>query len=195
VKIAAKVSAVALAALLVLTGCSANDSLTRDVHDNYTSADGSVTTIRAQDRLDPVNFSGQSDTGDTISSKNYLGQIVVVNFWYASCAPCRTEAPLLEKSYQKLQASKVAFIGVNTFDQPDTSRSFAAAHGITYPSIIDVDSGAVRLAFAGKMSPTNTPTTIVLDKQGRIAARVLGELDSSAILNQLVNALQTEGNK
>ena len=75
------------------------------------------------------------------------------------------------------------------------TRSFAAAHGITYPSIIDVDTGAVRLAFAGKMSPTATPTTIVLDKQGRIAARVLGELDSSAILNQLVNALQTEGNK
>jgi hypothetical protein len=72
----------------------------------------------------------------------------------------------LEKSYQKLQPSNVFFVGVNTFDQPDTSRAFAAAHGVTYPSIIDVDSGATRLAFAGKMSPTNTPTTIVLDQRG-----------------------------
>ena len=194
-KIAARASVVALAIALVLTGCTSNDALTADVHDNYTSADGSVTTIRAQDRAEPVSFTGTSDTGDVIASKSYLGQVVVVNFWYASCAPCRTEAPLLEKSYQQLQASKVVFLGVNTSDQPDTSRSFAAAHGVTYPSIIDVDSGSVRLAFAGKMSPTNTPTTIVLDKQGRIAARVLGELDSASILNQLVKDLLVEDTK
>ncbi len=194
-KIAARVSVVALAVALALTGCSANDSLTGSVHDNYTSADGSVTTIRAQDRGTPIDFTGPSDTGDKISSSSHLGQVVVVNFWYAGCAPCRTEAPLLEKSYQKLQASKVFFVGVNTFDQPDTSRSFAAAHGVTYPSIIDVNSGAVRLAFAGKMSPTATPTTIVLDKKGRIAARVLGELDSSSILDQLVKDLVAEGSQ
>jgi peroxiredoxin len=195
VKIAASVGAVALAITLVLTGCTANDSLTGSVHDNYTSADGSITTIRAQDRGAPIDFTGPSDTGEKISSTSHLGQVVVVNFWYSSCAPCRTEAPLLEKSYQKLQASKVYFVGVNTFDQPDTSRTFAAAHGLTYPSIIDVNSGAVRLAFAGKMAPTNTPTTIVLDQQGRIAARVLGELDSASILNQLVNDLLAEGAK
>ncbi|WP_349903537.1 TlpA disulfide reductase family protein [Parafrigoribacterium humi] len=194
-KIAARVSAVALAAALVLTGCSANDSLTRSVHDNYTSADGSVTTISAQDRGAPIDFTGPSDTGKTISSTSHLGQVIVVNFWYSSCAPCRTEAALLEKSYQTLQPSNVFFVGVNTFDQPDTSRAFAAAHGVTYPSIIDVDSGAVRLAFAGKMSPTATPTTIVLDQKGRIAARVLGELESSSLLNQLVNDLLAEGAK
>ena len=194
-KLAARASVVALAVALVLTGCSANDSLTRSVHDNYTSADGSVTTISAQDRGVPIDFTGPSDTGKTISSASHLGQVVVVNFWYAGCAPCRTEAPLLEKSYQKLQASKVYFVGVNTFDQPDTSRAFAASHGVTYPSIIDVNSGAVRLAFAGKMSPTATPTTIVLDQKGRIAARVLGELESSSLLDQLVTDLLAEGAK
>lgn len=194
-KIAATVGALALAITLVLTGCTANDALTANVHDSYTSADGSVTTLKAQDRGAAIDFSGPSDTGEKISSSSHLGQVVVVNFWYSTCAPCRTEAPLLEKSYQKLQASKVYFVGVNTFDQPDTSRSFAASYGITYPSIVDVDSGAVRLSFAGKMSPTNTPTTIVLDKQGRIAARVLGELDSSSILNQLVNDLLAEGSE
>ncbi|MEO7122835.1 MAG: TlpA disulfide reductase family protein [Lacisediminihabitans sp.] len=194
-KIAARAGIIALAITLVLTGCSANDSLTTKVHDNYTSADGSITTIRAQDRGAPITFTGPSDTGESISSASHLGQVMVVNFWYSTCAPCRTEAALLEKSYQKLQPSKVFFVGVNTFDQPDTSRSFAEAHGLTYPSIIDVNTGAVRLAFAGKMSPTATPTTIVLDKQGRIAARVLGELDSSSILNQLVSDVLAEGAK
>src|SRR6185312_688564 len=131
--------------------------------------------------------------GDSIASEDFRGQVVVVNFWYASCAPCRTEAPLLEKAYQQLQPSKVVFLGVNTSDQPDTSRSFAAAHGVTYPSIIDVDSGSVRLAFAGTMSPTATPTTTVLDKRARIAERVLGELDSASILKQLVKDLLVEG--
>jgi peroxiredoxin len=191
----ALLTTVALAAAVLLAGCTANDSLTGQVKDNYTSADGAVTAISPKDRADPVSFSGTSDTGETISSKDFTGEVVVVNFWYASCAPCRTEAPLLEKSYQQLQANKVAFVGVNTFDQPDTSRSFAAAHGITYPSIIDVDSGTTRLAFAGTMAPTATPTTIVLDKQGRIAARVLGELDSASILKQLVKDLLAEGNQ
>jgi peroxiredoxin len=191
----AVLATVALSAALLLAGCTANDSLTGHVQDSYTSADGAVTTIAAKDRTDPIAFSGTSDTGDAISSKDFAGQVVVVNFWYASCAPCRTEAPLLEKSYQQLQADKVVFLGVNTFDQPDTSRSFASAHGITYPSIIDVDSGTTRLAFAGRMAPTATPTTIVLDKQGRIAARVLGELDSASILKQLVKDLLAEGNQ
>jgi peroxiredoxin len=191
----AVLATVALSAALLLAGCSANDGLTGHVQDSYTSADGAVTTIAAKDRTDPITFAGTSDTGDAISSKDFAGQVVVVNFWYASCAPCRTEAPLLEKSYQQLQADKVVFLGVNTFDQPDTSRSFAAAHGITYPSIIDVDSGTTRLAFAGRMAPTATPTTIVLDKQGRIAARVLGELDSASILKQLVKDLLAEGNQ
>ncbi|MEO6944769.1 MAG: TlpA disulfide reductase family protein [Lacisediminihabitans sp.] len=189
----ALLATVALAAAVLLSGCTANDSLTSKVQDNYTSADGAVTTISPKDRADPVVYSGMSDTGDTISSKDFAGKVVVVNFWYASCAPCRTEAPLLEKAYQQLQADKVVFVGVNTFDQPDTSRSFAASHGITYPSIIDVDSGTTRLAFAGRMAPTATPTTLVLDTQGRIAARVLGELDSASILKQLVKDLLTEG--
>lgn len=189
----ALLATVALAAAVLLSGCTANDTLTGQVKDNYTSADGAVTTIAAKDRANPISFTGTSDTGETISSKDYAGEVVVVNFWYASCAPCRTEAPLLEKSYQQLQANKVAFLGVNTFDQPDTSRSFASAHGITYPSIIDVDSGTTRLAFAGTMAPTATPTTLVLDKRGRVAARVLGELDSASILKQLVKDVLAEG--
>ncbi|MHB1170984.1 MAG: TlpA family protein disulfide reductase [Lacisediminihabitans sp.] len=193
---ALRAAALALALAFVVTGC-ANDKLAADVNaskDNYTSANGAVTTISAKDRGKPIVFASTSDTGTTISSKDFAGRVVVVNFWYAGCAPCRTEAPLLERAYQDLQAKQVAFVGVNIFDQPDTSRAFAATHSVTYPSVIDVDSGSVRLAFAGNMAPSETPTTIVLDKQGRVAARVRGELDSAAILKQLVTDVLAEGN-
>jgi peroxiredoxin len=184
--------ATGLALALVLGGCT-QDSLTTKVKDNYSSADGTITTIAAKDRGKPITFTGTSDTGETISSKSYLGQVVVVNFWYAGCAPCRAEAPMLEKAYQSLHADNVAFVGVNTIDQPDTSRAFAVSHDITYPSIVDADTGSVRLAFAGKMAPSATPTTMVLDTKGRIAARVLSELDSPAILEQLVDDVVAEG--
>jgi peroxiredoxin len=185
--------AAGLALALVLAGCSSDDTLTGKVKDNYSSADGTVTTIAAQDRGKPITFTGTTDTGQTISSKSYLGQVVVVNFWYAGCAPCRAEAPMLEKAYKSLQSDNVAFIGVNTIDQADTSRAFSVSHDITYPSIVDADSGSVRLAFAGKMAPSATPTTMVLDTKGRIAARVLSELDSPAILEQLVDDVVAEG--
>jgi peroxiredoxin len=185
--------AAGLALALALAGCTSNDSLTGKVKDNYSSADGTITTIAANDRGKPITFTGTSDIGETISSKSYLGQVVVVNFWYAGCAPCRAEAPMLEKAYQSLQADNVAFVGINTIDQPDTSRAFAVTHDITYPSIVDADTGSVRLAFAGKMAPSATPTTMVLDTKGRIAARVLSELDSPAILEQLVDDVVAEG--
>jgi peroxiredoxin len=185
--------AAGLALALVLAGCSSDDTLTGQVKDNYSSADGTVTTIAANDRGKPITFTGTTDTGQTISSKSYLGQVVVVNFWYAGCAPCRAEAPMLEKAYKTLQADNVVFVGVNTIDQPDTSRAFSVSHDITYPSIVDADTGSVRLAFAGKMAPSATPTTMVLDTKGRIAARVLSELDSPAILEQLVDAVVAEG--
>ncbi|MCU1582877.1 MAG: alkyl hydroperoxide reductase [Microbacteriaceae bacterium] len=182
-----------LALALVLAGCTSNDALTGKVKDNYSSADGTITTISAKDRGKPITFTGTSDAGETISSKDYLGQVVVVNFWYAGCAPCRAEAPMLEKAYQALRVDNVAFVGVNTIDQPDTSRAFAVSHDVTYPSVIDANSGSVRLAFAGKLAPSATPTTMVLDTKGRIAARVLSQLDSPAILEQLVNDVLAEG--
>jgi len=80
----------------------------------------------------------------------------------------------------------VQFVGVNVRDQAGTAQSFADAFGVTYPSFLDADGGEIQLAFAGEIAPDAVPTTLVLDRQGRIAARIVGRLDKS-ILNTLIS--------
>ena len=86
----------------------------------------------------------------------------------------------------------VAFVGVNVRDQAGTAASFEQTYGVTYPSILDVNEGTVQLAFAGDVPPAAVPTTIVLDRQGRVAARVLGQLTDASILESIIDDLLAE---
>lgn len=152
----------------------------------YISADGAVEEIPVEERGEPVIFSGMTEHGEEFDSADIAGDVTVVNFWYAGCAPCRVEAGDLEKVWQEYSDDDVSFVGINIYDQPDTALSFAKSYGVTYPSIIDVDSGAAKLAFANATPIQATPTTLVLDKQGRVAARIIGQLDGPSILSTLV---------
>ena len=96
------------------------------------------------------------------------------------------EAPLLEEVWQEYQDQGVSFLGVNTYDQPATALSFARDNNVTYPSVIDVNDGKVKLAFAQVTPIQATPTTLVVDKEGRVAARIIGQLQSASILSTLV---------
>ena len=138
-------------------------------------------------------FSGPLDIGGTFSSADYAGQVVVVNFWYAGCPPCRLEAPDLEALHQEFLDEGVVFVGVNILDQAPTALAFAEEFGVTYPSVMDTNEGSVRLAFAGQVAPNAVPTTVVLDNQGRIAARISGLLTEPEVLAQLVRDVSSEG--
>lgn len=144
------------------------------------------------ERTAPVEFGGVFENGDKFNSDDIAGDVVVVNFWYAACGPCRVEAPDLEAVWQEYKDQDVSFIGVNTYDQADTAVSFAKEYGITYPSLIDVNTGEAKLAFAQATPIQATPTTLVLDKQGRVAARIIGQLESASILSTLVKDLLAE---
>lgn len=152
----------------------------------YISADLTVLEIAPADRDEPVEFRGVTEDGEEFHSDEVAGDVVVVNFWYAACGPCRVEAKDLEAVWQEYQDEGVSFVGVNTYDQADTAKAFATEYGITYPSLIDVDRGEAKLAFASAISIQATPTTLVLDKQGRVAARIIGQLDGPSILSTLV---------
>ena len=184
--------AAATAVLLgvALTGCSANDSLAQQYQEGnekgYIAGDFRVVEIAAGERGDPVVFEGATETGETVSSDDYRGEVLVVNFWYAACGPCIVEAPLLEEVWQEYQDQGVSFLGVNTYDQPATALSFARDNNVTYPSVIDVNDGKVKLAFAQVTPIQATPTTLVVDKEGRVAARIIGQLQSASILSTLV---------
>ena len=179
---------------LGLTGCS-SDPLAEQYREgsnkNYIAGDGSVTEITLENRGDVITFSGTTETGATVSSADYLGNVLVVNFWYAGCAPCRAEAPDLEQVYTDTAPSGVNFLGVNVRDQAATIDSFNVRFGITYPSIIDQD-GQAQLAFAAQVPPNAVPTTLILDAQGRVAARILGQLKDPSILSTLITDIAAE---
>lgn len=152
----------------------------------YISADGAFVEIPEAERGEPIEFGGVTEDGEQFSSADIAGDVTVVNFWYAACAPCRVEAKDLETVWQENQDEAVSFIGVNIYDQADTARAFAETYGVTYPSLLDVDSGEAKLAFAQDAPLQGTPSTLVLDKQGRVAARIVGPLDGPSILSTLV---------
>ncbi|WP_188754712.1 TlpA family protein disulfide reductase [Microbacterium album] len=152
----------------------------------YIAGEWAVESIPESERGEPVVWAGTTETGEELSSDDVAGDVVVVNFWYAACAPCRAEAGDLEQVWQDFKDEGVSFVGVNTFDQADQARAFAEKWGVTYPSVIDATRGDVKLAFAAATPIQATPVTLVLDTQGRVAARVIGPIKGPSILSTLV---------
>lgn len=177
---------VSMTMLLSLSACAASGD--EPVGQNYVSGDGTVTEFDVLDRGEPIDFSGTTDLGETVTSDEYRGGVVVVNFWYASCPPCRMEAPDLQALNEEFANDEVQFLGVNLRDGADTSLTFAKKFGISYPSIVDTD-GQVALAFTGTASPAAVPTTVVLDRSGRPASRIVGLLDKSTLRALIQTAL------
>lgn len=184
------------ASAILLSGC-ASDPLADEYQttdQNYISGNGSITVIAADDRGEPVSWAGESDAGAQLSSDEYLGEVVVLNFWYAACPPCRVEAPDLEALNQLFIDDGANFVGVNVRDQAQTALTFAEEAGVTYPSIIDTNDGNLLLAFAGTVAPNAVPTTLVIDKQGRVAARFLGAIDGQSTLKTIIRETLAEVN-
>lgn len=193
-KLSSLLVAGAAAIALSLTGCSSDplaDQYREGSNKNYIAGDGSVTEIVLENRGEPITFTGTTETGDTVSSADYLGNVLVVNFWYAGCAPCRAEAPDLEQVYTETAPQGVNFLGVNVRDQAATAISFNERFGITFPSIMDQD-GKAQLAFSSQVPPNAVPTTLILDAQGRVAARILGQIKDASILSTLIRDVAAE---
>lgn len=178
----------ALAALLAaglalgVAGCS-DESFARDYgtgSQGYVAGDGSWQEFPAEQRGAAVAFSGETELGETFDSASLAGRPAVVNFWYAACPPCRAEAADLETVSQTYR-DEVPFIGVNIYDQAPTVVTFNESHGVTYPSILDIGKGTALSAFAATVPPQAIPSTVVLDRQGRVAAVIRGPIEVSTL--------------
>lgn len=181
------------AALTVaLAACTSEDPLAKQANagdnKNYIAGDGSVTEYGTADRKDPVAFSGTLFDGGTVDAKDYAGQVAVLNFWYAACAPCRIEAPELQELHTEFKPEGVAFLGVNVRDEKATAAAFERTFGLSYPSVVDKDGG-VLLAMTKYVPPAAVPTTLVLDKKGRVSARILGVAEKGTLKALITSAL------
>lgn len=188
-RLVAAVLALGLAAGLV--ACSSpNDDLAGQYRDGdnkgFISGDGTTTEIPEAERGAPIEFTGTAVDGSTISSADYAGKPLVLNFWYAQCGPCRAEAPLLEEVYTDTQEVGAEFLGVNIYDGPEQASAFEQNYGISYPSLLMQGDGELKLALAASASVQAAPTTLVLDTEGRVAARIVGQLRDAGILRTLV---------
>jgi thiol-disulfide isomerase/thioredoxin len=189
--------AAAAASILLLSGCASSSDGLADTYgevaeQDYFSSDGAFSFIASANRGNPITFEGMTDMSGPWSSSDFMGEPVVVNFWFAGCPPCRLEAKDLAELHEQFSGDGVAFIGVNILDGPETAITFAREFGISYPSLMDVESGMVRLAFAGEASPNAVPTTVVLDRDHRVAARVNGLITDVALLETMINDVLAE---
>lgn len=187
-------AAAGLASALALAGCSsANDELTQRAQNdgtNYVAGDGSVQELAAADRGEPVQFESTLFDGSAVGPERWEGDVTVINFWYAACAPCRVEAPDLADLHEEFTDEGVQFYGVNTRDTQPTAEAFERTFGIEYPSMED-RTGEVMLAMTDYVPPSAVPTTLVLDKQGRVSARILG-IAEPGTLRALINTALDE---
>jgi thiol-disulfide isomerase/thioredoxin len=151
----------------------------------YVSGDGSIERLTPDQRSSPLTLTGTTLRGTPWKVADAHNQVLVLNVWGQWCGPCVAEMPHLQQVWSRLASSgrPVQFMGVNYRDGVETANAFLRANKITYPSLRD-DGGASLLALRGKAN--TTPTTLVLDRQGRIAARVSGPV-SAATLSGLVN--------
>ena len=180
--------------VLVSSGC-ATDSLAEQFREgdnkNYIAGDGTVTEFALGSRPIAADWSGVSESGDNLSSDQLAGVITVINFWYAGCAPCRVEMPELIELQDQFLGDEVQFIGVNVRDTSETALAFARQVKLNFPSVMDAKTGSVVLAFTGVVTPQAVPTTLVIDSEGNVSARVLGRIDKG-ILKELIKTVISE---
>jgi peroxiredoxin len=173
----------------LLTGCSTGaDAVDVNNGGEFRFVQGTAAgeVIPAAERAGAPEFTGTLLDGSDFSSTDLAGDVAVLNFWGSWCAPCRVESPQFQQVYTEVADSGVQFLGVNVKDTEQLAGAFLASKGITFPSLYD-PKGQVALAF--RDYPANAiPSTIVLDRDGRVAAVYTGEVrqdDLRAVLEQL----------
>ncbi|MFG3140950.1 TlpA family protein disulfide reductase [Streptomyces sp. NPDC048211] len=160
----------------------------------FVTGEGGIATVQKKDRQDAPKLNGETLDGSKLdlAGPAYKGKVIVLNVWGSWCSPCRAEAPYFAKLSKRMNSKDVKFVGINTRDpKKPPAVNFEANFGIEYPSFFD-PTGRLMLRFPkGNLTPKGIPTTLVLDRNGKIAARHVGAI-SGEDLQKMIDPLLKE---
>ncbi len=181
-----------LGTLLLLSGCT-GPSLSSSGEQGFVTSDGSVSVLEASEREAPDGeVAGETVDGEPVALADYAGDVVVMPVWGSWCAPCIAEAPALADAARDLADDGVSFLGINNRDYDQASaRRFVENFDIPYPSLYDPE-GNLLLNFRDTLPPLAVPTTVVIDAEGRVAARIIGTVNTSTLYGVVEDVLGEE---
>ncbi|MZD10008.1 redoxin domain-containing protein [Streptomyces sp. SID5785] len=182
----------AAVAALVLSACGSGGTSGGGNNTNFVTSSGGISTVAKDDRHDAPELTGKDLDGKPLNTADYKGKVLVINVWGSWCPPCRAEAKYFAKVAKESDAEDVQFLGIDTRD-PQTGQAiaFEKDYGIPYPSFYD-PSGKLLLRFEkGTLNPQGIPNTLVIDRDGKIAARSLKALNETS-LHKLIDPVIAE---
>jgi len=174
-----------LAAVLTLAACAGKNAVDQSANGTFEFHSGTALgkLYPDADRKKAGTFTGTLLDGGTTSLAATAGKVVVLNFWAAWCGPCKTETPQFDLVYRKLKSRGVAFLGIDTKDVKGNAQSFVKDYDISYPIIYD-EQGETALRL-GDLPATALPFTVLIDKQGKVAAVYVVRLSAKDLIGAL----------
>ncbi|WP_406458831.1 TlpA family protein disulfide reductase [Streptomyces sp. NBC_01622] len=173
-------------AALVLSACSSGGTSGGSGNTNFITGSDGIATVKKGDRQAAPDLSGKTIDGKTLDTADYKGKVLVVNVWGSWCSPCRAEADNLVQVAKATAGKGVQFVGLNTRDpETEPAVAFEKKYDVPYPSLYD-PTGRLMLRFKkGTLNPQAIPSTIVIDRDGKIAARTLQALSEEKLREML----------
>ncbi|KRC99446.1 MULTISPECIES: TlpA family protein disulfide reductase [unclassified Streptomyces] len=180
----------AVVAALLLSACGSGGTSGGGGGTNFVLGKDGISTADKGQRAQVPDLSGATVAGKQLDIASFKGKIVVLNVWGSWCAPCRAEAPNFEKVSKDLQGKGVQFVGINVADpQVRSALAFEEQYGVTYPSLYDPSSKLILRFRKGTLNPQAIPSTLVVDREGKIAARSLAALSEEKLRKMIAPIL------